>query len=290
MSKESRVCYYLVAYIDVLGQKEVLAKLKEFPETAEEKDVFIQAIMDSYHFVKKFRDSFNEFFDGFTTQTSPESSSEKEMALAEMKKAKVETQVISDTVIMYSPLSDEDIKCPASGIYQILGSVASTFLLSLAIEKKACRGGIEIGPSIEMEQGDIYGYALCEAHRIENKVAEYPRIVIGGELVQYLSLSKNSGIADVFNVFNGKMSAVCLELISRDSDGQYILDYLGEGFKKYIGDGKATKDNVLQAYKFVNQELDKFGEKGNTKLATRYARLKDYFDKNIVRWNGQKEN
>ena len=283
---QKRVIYYLVAYVDILGQKKELAKLKEFPNTQEKESEFIKVINDSYGSVKAFRDSFNEFLDAVSPKTSTESSSDIKMSLYKMKMAKVQTHVISDTVILSAPLYDEDIKCPSSGIFQILGSVASTFLLSLALSKKACRGGIEIGPSIEMGQGDIYGYALFEAHRLESEVAEYPRIVIGNDLVQYLSSAKTSGRSGVYGRFDRAMSAICIdELISRDSDNKYVLDYLGEGFKKHIGSEEATKINVLQAYEFVNKELYKFREEDKeAKLADKYSRLKEYFDKNNARW------
>ncbi len=285
MPRQKRVIYYLVAYVDILGQKKELAKLKEFPTTQEKESEFIKAISDSYGFVKAFRDSFNEFLHAVSPKTSTESSSDIEKSLYKMKIAKVQTHVISDTVILSAPLYDEDIKCPSSGIFQILGSVASTFLLSLAF-KKACRGGIEIGPSIEMGQGDIYGYALLEAHRLESEVAEYPRIVIGNELVQYLSLAKESVSSNFYDTFNRAMSAICIdELISKDSDDQYVLDYLGEGFKKYIGSEEATKENVLQAYEFVNKELYKFRKENKEAiLVDKYSRLKEYFEKNIARW------
>jgi hypothetical protein len=48
------------------------------------------------------------------------------------------------------------------------------------------RGGIELGLAMDIDNDDIYGPALARAYTLESKVAQYPRIVIGEELILYL--------------------------------------------------------------------------------------------------------
>ena len=75
------------------------------------------------------------------------------------------------------------------------------------------------------------------------------------------------------------MANICLSLIVRDIyDGQLILDYLGEEFRKrhnYDPTGKVYE----MARKFIEEEYKKQSEvEKNEKVAKKYWKLRNYFN------------
>lgn len=281
--------YYLVAYIDILGQRESLMKLKNLPETVAQRIEFNDVILDTYGFVRSFREAFFnnlKLFSEDQTSLPPQFPPEATAKLKEMKRMNVKSILISDTVILYTPIKDNDIPYPQSGIYAILSSMAIIFQSALGVEKP-CRGAIELGWAISLEEGDLYGYALGKAYELESKIADYPRIVVGEELIKFLSTSHQivqPGIDPLLD-YSVSMSKVCLELISKDDDGCYILDYMGEGFKKYcFSENESTSAMVPNSYQFIEKCIETFKKNENIKLLKRYEKLKNYFDKNIHRW------
>ena len=286
--------YYLVAYIDVLGQSSILSKLKKLPRTSEENIEFTSAVRDSYGFVRHFRDSFYESVELFKSyKGAPLPSwipSEGEAILKKMKEMKVKIIVISDTVILYSPIRDDDVPCPQHGIFAVLASMANIFFSALAIEKP-CRAGIELGTAIVHDEGDIYGYALYEAHRLESKVADYPRIVVGDELRNYLEFSRSAPRTDFLTHYSALTSQVCLELFGKDDDGEVILDYLGSSYKKYcFKESESTLAMFPESYRFIEECIKTF-EKGkgikDQEILKKYKKLKCYFEKNISVWQSE---
>jgi hypothetical protein len=229
-----------------------------------------------------------EMFQNYTEERPPEwIPPEVAPILKKMRAMKVNIIVISDTVILYSPILDEEVSCPQHGVFAVLASMANTFFAALAAGK-SCRGGIELGTAIVHDEGDIYGYALYEAHRLESKVAEYPRIVVGNELRNFLESSLSAPRVDILTNYSALTSQVCLELFGKDNDGELILDYLGPSYKKYcFKENDSTLAMFPEAYRFIEESIKTF-EKGNIskdrEILDKYKKLKCYFDKNISVW------
>ncbi len=66
-------------------------------------------------------------------------------------------------------------------------------------------------------------------------------------------------------------------MVAIDFDGNYIIDYLGSGFKENITKGMHD-DLFKHAFKFINEQLLYWREEKNTKLSMRYNHLFSYFD------------
>ena len=198
-------------------------------------------------------------------------------------KADVHSQRFMDSIIIYAPLAESKDSSPISGIYSALLACGSTFLCSLAA-KHALRGGIEVGLGAEMCPGEIYGPVVSEAYRLESSVADYPRIVIGQELLNYLFHKKDTQESDLWSKFTSQMAHTCLRFFTQDVDGYAVLDYLGSGFMER-GDYLLLKDGVhLKAHDFVTAEAAHWKEQKNTKLSFRYSHLQKYFDARLSMW------
>lgn len=122
---------------------------------------------------------------------------------------------------------------------------------------------------------EIYGPILDQVYQEESKVAAWPRIVVGPDLVDYLEQSIRAPKSDLINAVRSGLAGICRELIAQDSDDCFIIDYLGPGMKKHLG--STTPYSLIEkAIVFVDTEYAKFQAQDCEKLAARYGRVKNY--------------
>ena len=92
------------------------------------------------------------------------------------------------------------------------------------------------------------------------EVAQFPRIIIGERVVDYLeAYAQNTG-SDIFNELNRSLAERSLGMIAVDFDGNYILDYLGSSFKESITKAKHYQLFSL-AFQLVNDQLEYWRKK-----------------------------
>jgi len=279
-------CNYLVASIDVLGQKEAFKDMQTIPTDDKSKKKFRKAHKETALFIEAFRVGFRNSFDTYSEDNEsivkvPEEKREK---FEEIRKSlTIKYQFFSDSMLAAIPLQTEKYQSNAiNSVYGILGACGGMLLLSLS-EKKALRVGIDVGPGTELKDGDIYGPALARAYTLENEVANYPRIVIGGEFLNYLlNLSHKTeqfpGQDEEDKEICRNMADLCLRMMVKDLDGILILDYLGEEFwNKVLKKTDTSKEMFGKAYDFVKKEYEQKRESGKRKLALRYYLLHNYF-------------
>ena len=103
------------------------------------------------------------------------------------------------------------------------------------------------------DENEIYGPALSRAYALESKIANYPRVVVGEELIKYLNLirtlNKNSGLSANDRV-NALAAEKSIELLTEDDDGYIIVDYLGSYIRNVF-----PKEIVGKAYDFITGYL-----------------------------------
>ena len=195
--------HYCVALIDILGQREELQKLKNLPSTEDERKEFIQLIKRTFGVIDGIRKLFESFYSGYSTPTP----------IDPMLKTNLKFQTFSDTIIIYLPLATIRDHIPLNSIYAAVLACGATFLDAMATGHPL-RGGIEIGVGAEIYEGEIYGPALSDAYRLESRVAQYPRIVVGNELISYLWAHKESKETDLRAKFASGMGQYCLYLLT----------------------------------------------------------------------------
>jgi hypothetical protein len=192
----------------------------------------------------------------------------------------------SDSFVTSVPLRNDggDLVRVAT-VFSALAAAAIVMLTSLA-SKHPLRGGIDVGLATEIGPGEIYGTALERAYVLESKVAQYPRIVIGVELLKYLNsvlaeFSKGeTPVAKAIAVITQKI----MGLIATDTDGKRILDYLGA----VVVESSAPEDRehiVQPAYEFVLAEQKRLMGEGNAELINRYASFRSYFESRLSLWS-----
>lgn len=283
---------YLVAFIDILGQKEAFQGLDEYSEQSKSDFAkrLAKAHSETVEFVEQFRGNFESFFNAYMEEgesrlTVPEDKKEQFDA---MRKVVLKHQRFSDCIQVFVPLEGTKYHANAiNGVFGLLVACGSMLLLSL-VQRKAIRAGLEVGLGTELNNGEVYGPALFKAYHLETEIAQYPRIILGNELINYLmNLSnKNPQIPDQTMEdieLCSVLASSCLKMVIQDTDGQPVLDYLGEEFQRNIRASERTTEKPSfdemssHAYNFVETEFQRWRKLKNGKLAIRYHLLRSYF-------------
>ena len=270
------VQHFLVVYLDVLGQRDELRQLT-IPRTEEELARTSAVLKRTLGFILQIRSLFKTFFDRFSEPTDFLKSLplSEQPALRNLRRSEVHFYGFSDSFVVSVPLGSQDDHCtPVNGVYAALIASASIPLNSL-FSGHALRGGIDVGVGVQLSTGEVYGAALERAYALEHQVSDYPRITIGNDLIRYLQFVRDQLPASIPARCAKQTAERCLRLLTRDSDGEMTLDYLGEAIRE-VGRHAVSAEILERAYEFANRELERFGRSGDAKLKSRYEKLNQY--------------
>ncbi len=266
--------YYLVVFFDHLGQRENLRKITGLPITDTEKQEFNDIMKKSVGRVLTIRDTFKNYFDT-TNSYAPNLDlvrPEHREEFAASQKTDVNFYCISDSVIIAVPLTSNDENCTAiNGVFSAFIATCGIGLMSLSA-KVAMRAGLDVGIATQIDDNEIYGPALERAFYLESKLAEYPRFIVGNELINYLRWVECQKSTKKLSQVAKGLAKYCREMITQDSDGRYMLDFLGDKMKE-SSHGVINGKLVKSALDFVKSQYEKYSKEENEKLASRYFRL-----------------
>lgn len=275
--------YHLVTFLDVQGQRDRFRELK-LPKTPEEHARTQEVLRDTAGFVLRLRDTFRRNFvecEAGILSGRPQLSESLQPRFVGFS----DSFVVS---VPLRPLGGE--VTPLVKIFSAL-SAASVVMMSSLASKHALRGGIDVGLATEIGPDEIYGTALGDAYKLESERAKYPRIVIGETFSKYL--------ADKLAEFSNRppstaSSALCslvhriMDLISMDTDGERVLDYVGKATAQ-VARPQDAQHVVKPAYEFVVEEHERFLSGTDPKLPERYALLRSYFESRLPVWGLQQK-
>jgi hypothetical protein len=278
--KQKHIGYYLVAFVDLLGQQEQLRKLHRLPESGNDNELksFKDIINSTFGAVEYMNKTVECFFEAFLSRIDlTKYDEEQKQFIKELSRTDVKFQRFSDCIAVYVSLHTKENTLPFRSIVGLIASVGLTVFQCMS-EGFFIRAGIDIGLAKAVGTNEIYGPALARAYELESKIADYPRIVIGEEFESFLKHFSTIEVQDKYSQAYQKSANNCLSMITKDVDGYPIVDYIGkdlnldvspEMFKKYFN----------SCYENICYELDKHKESKNNKIALKYDRLKNYFDK-----------
>jgi len=283
------VQYYLVVFFDLLGQRAALREIQSIPSSGEEKE-FYKTIKKTFGRVDLVRRLFRGFFEKQSAGPINESLVPKDRLdeFKESLKVDVDLYFFSDCVAIGVPLAGDDEHCTAmNGIHSAFVA-SSGVLLALLGSKTAARAGMDVGIAAKLPESDIYGPALERAVFLESQLAEYPRLVMGEQVIRYLQTVKDQTPKSNAGKIAKQTATRCLKMIMRDTDGRYVLDFLGQQIKD---DTKSSlQQTVAKAFSFIQAELRRYESQGNERLASRYYRLVKYFESRLPIWSQEVEN
>jgi len=288
------VRYYIVCVIDVLGQSQELQKWKHLPTTAEEEAVFKSGLKKTRGTIDGLRDGIEEYFKSFVADPSslqPVDAIERERFEISRRWSDVEFHLVqfSDTFLIYSPLANPHGDLNIRTLLGFLGACAMIMAIGLA-GKVALRGALCVGTGLKVpgeSHDQFYGPALAEAHYLESKVAQYPRIVVSSDILDLIYPKVDTSTVPLVNIAHRNYLNSCRSLVTKDGDGLYIVDFLGEFMRENLqasaeGDWRRVISSLEE---FVDGQFEFFQKQGNLVLGPRFGRLKTYIESRITNWN-----
>ena len=276
---------YLVVFLDHLGQRKILEEISKLPTNPDEQQKFSQLIKETYGKVIALREIFRIFFDE-SKKYRPNINlipPELQKEFISLQKSEEYYYPMSDSSVIAVPLMNNDENCKAiNGVYSAFTVTSGIGLLALSC-KVALRGGLDVGIAAQIENKEIYGPVLASAYKIESEISEYPRFVIGHNLIHYLKWVDNQQCTTPSGVYAKDIVKLCWKMIMRDSDGRYMLDFLGSTAREVAGEA-LDSEVVKNALAFVKFQYEQFVTEKNEKLASRYYRLLNYFNWRLSVW------
>ncbi len=282
MSENSKdkliIGHYLVAFVDLLGQRQRLQKLDALPKDKDgpEYKEFIRIVKETIGAVDDLQRTAKYYFSSFA-ETSEKSLLNSLPAFERLNKAEIKFQHFSDGLVIYVPLRTDEDYVPLKGVYGALIACGGLCLLGL-VKKMPVRIGVSIGIAAELRDNELYGKAVADAYEMEAFTAQYPRVVVTDEVLEYLMgyANQKCGTQDISCAITTAMAKASLQVLTSDFDGRAIVNYLGDIFRNDLMVG-LDKTVFQRAYDFVDQQVHEHQESQNTKLALRYSILHGYF-------------
>lgn len=278
---------HIAAFVDLLGQRKALERFKLFPDMGNPEEVaeLESAIFDSIGAVNRLNKTFSGYFTVFSTANpTPVLTDTQKKLHAAMTRTAIKVQRFSDGLVFFVSLADG---IPVTSVFGLLAACGSLCLFQL-MRKEPIRVGVDLHWGVELNENEIYGPVVANSYRLEHEIAQFPRVVVGDEVIRYLQVCANHDPKDITEQYTRDLSQCTLEMLTQDTDGYAVVDYLGEGFRKHAAD-QIDSQGPLMAYEFVKQQADVYKhakEKTaeNTKLALRYTLLLDYFEHRLPLW------
>jgi len=281
--------YYVVGFFDLLGQQNFLRKLGSLPNQIDATALAAtrENLKNTYGAVHNMRKLFADTFDKYEDRKAPDVSlltPEQQNIHSQMNNNRIQFQGFSDSMIVFLSLRNTDqAKIHTRGILGIFAAAALTSIGSLGVGHPI-RGGIDVGVGFQPSTNEIYGPALSRAYTLESSVANYPRIVVGDELIRYLNETSAQPVTDEFSRMSIQVAKNCLECLAHDDDGHPFIDYLGPYFRTLIGDAAQDASFIDKAYNQVIEFSTRYQKEKNSQLAFRYALLRSYFEDRLSLW------
>lgn len=281
--------FYCVAYLDILGQRQKLLQLAPVPRKDEETTKILR---DTAGTVIRLRKQLAACFEGFGKPTMyleglPPDARRRILSARQS----VKTRSISDSIIMeVSFLGDQDQCSSMIGVYGCIAACCILHLVGLST-KAPIRGGIDVGLGLDIsERGnpEVYGPVLGNAYKLESELADYPRILVGDELLKYLNQMVQMPVMPgtpmtPLGRLASKLAIECKRFITTDADGKSMLDFLGAKMAE-ISPAEQRPVQLARINECIAEQKQMAESGHEAKLLARYLKLSDYVSTCAALW------
>src|SRR6478735_328389 len=274
--------FWVVAFVDLLGQKEAFLKADFFPEDGDEEAEarLMNALEDSIGVIDRLHSMLDGFARGHVEarRTSPGLeglSKEAQAYVRDTTANEVHELRLSDGVVLAASLKPRPGHSPINAIWRIFAAVGTLSLLQL-VHGKPLRGGIDVGTGV-LAKGQVFGPALVKAYQLESDAAKWPRILVGPTLQRYLVSVANAPGQDIPTVAGRKLAHDLMAMFWECEDKFTMLDIAGREFDA-LAPRFPTANAIGAATRFAKESRTRFRNENNEKLAERYDLLVKYFE------------
>ena len=168
----------------------------------------------------------------------------------------------------------------AAGRLHALLHQAGFMMVVLLATGVPLRGGAEIGVGTEYTPRgkpgkELVSASIAKAYRLEHEIANYPRIVVGRDLVGYLSWIAGKPQGTTAARLAAAAAKSALSLCRTEADGSVSLDFLSPNI---IGaQGLTGRETADRAFAFVRSQFFEAQARHDAKLVGRYGLAMHYF-------------
>lgn len=181
----------------------------------------------------------------------------------------------SDLTIIWTPLTPngqlDRLGCVHSQILRMVHAQASL----LFDEGILLRGGITVG-DVARSYGQLFGPAVVRGYDLENKVARFPRIVVGEEVFEELATNPNLWVHDKETDTRGLKT-----LLHKDFDGEWFVDYL-RVIEEELDDRSEYPSCLKRHEEFIDQGLADYRQ--SVSILAKFKWLREYHNRTAKRW------
>jgi len=276
---------YLVAFIDLLGQRKQMEGLLFIPprsEVAAREDFHSRIIrlIGAVAFVQQNISHIAQASNSHHLEALEGADPAVQAQLQKYIATNVSYQPFSDGIVLYSPLSP-DGHYPLGSVYSLLSACSSIMLLTLD-KGFPIRAGIAIGAGCNLNDEGVYGPVVAEAYRLESEVAKYVRIAVHNEFISWLdSFESREYLSEEDRRVATAMVAKCREMVTVDHDGVLVLDFLSPATLTLLGGIEANAQPIAGMRVFVSQMVAKFTQEENEHILAKYKWLSRYIDSRL---------
>ncbi|MCX6844703.1 MAG: hypothetical protein NTX53_20770 [candidate division WOR-3 bacterium] len=266
--------YYFVAMLDILGQRDVLKQHMGPHESPESLQAAMRDVQEAVRPIIWLRNNLRIMRERYN-----EATKDVHDLIPQYPDFRLEGQSFGDTAVfftrLYRPNSPDSPLMPA--VAAGLRSVALVFLEALAA-KVPLRGAVEVEIGTDVFRDEVYGQCLCATHLYESERAKYVRVVAGPELRRLVRSGRHLPPLTTSTSLDRRFAETASGLLTQDSDGETIVDYLGTEVRK--GDSSGVFDTTVQkAYSFVKERERFWLEKSNKDRAGKYSFARAFFER-----------
>lgn len=280
-SADIKLANYVVAFIDLLGQKAAMAGeglLPEFPDQ-DRYNAFLakarQSVGAVYSLYQHADTMLREMHARPRSPLHEQLVPEKRVVWDRIRASAVRSQRWSDGLMAFASVADPDNTCPTIGVFDLLALSGALCLLGLA-SKRPIRGGLDIAWAVQLRPGELHGPAVACAYHMESEVAGYPRIVVSSNLNDYLHYCSAANDRPEHAML-ACYAKRCIGMLTTDTDGVVIVDYLGRAFREAVSESQHST-LYASALLFARDQLQTHSDSGDEKLTNRYRSLIHYFE------------
>jgi|WetSurMetagenome_2_1015567.scaffolds.fasta_scaffold34094_3 hypothetical protein len=285
MKKEFTADHYLVAFLDVLGQSKKTLEDSVYPPNKKEQNLIKEKLKDTSDYILSLRTEFKKYFRRYRRLKNTLAG------LSEQQKKEVQRlgtfiaaiRGVSDSIIInFSLENNTDNYVPINNILATFQGASLVYSYAMA-NGKPIRGGIDVGWGSRLSQDEVYGSVTAKAYRLESKEADYPRILVGESLWQYINYVANNPAKTTAGKKAIEIANKCKNLVTRDYNGKYILDVIGQVIaSSEIG---IDTEMVRKGYEYIIDFQSTCIEKNDKKLIRRYKNLRSYYGSRLSVWD-----
>jgi len=275
--------YYIVAWLDLLGQSQKLEQLY-ISHDASEREKILKIAKGTFGHLDLFRRGSSNMHKEmakalrYSKPIKEDLTRDQMQILNKYNWARITSKFFADSHILYIRLQGLGYQVPIMSIESMLHQIAGNMLIFLSLGIPI-RGAIAIGICDETKMGTLYGQGLSRAHRCEAR-AGYPRIVVHPEFLVYLNSIDYSIFSEDERKYCTRMVTQIKKVLIKDYDGKLIFSYLAPKYMQVHYKTEDGKKILIKACNFISREIQRFSDIGakGSELRDRYMKLKDYFE------------